>query len=157
MYGVALLMIYDKKVAFDKSVTTVTDHFLLQEFVCKCGSCQMQKLDLMLPLMLEDLRKYIGGRSIRINSGYRCSMWNKSQGGKSDSEHLSGEAVDCYVTGMDGLSLAKAAYHVGFRRIGVSDAWCHLGTRELAEDIPHKIWVYGSLDIVKIKQQLGVK
>lgn len=144
-------MIYDKKVAFDKSVTTITDHFLLQEFVCKCGTCQLQKLDLLLPLMLEDLRKYIGGRGIKINSGYRCAMWNKSQGGASDSKHLHGQAADIYVTGMDGITLAKAAYHVGFRRIGVSDAFIHV---DVADSEEFKCWTYGSLDAAKIKREI---
>lgn len=149
-------MIYDKKVAFDKSVTTVTDHFLLQEFVCKCGTCQFQKLDLMLALLLEDLRVYLG-RSIKINSAYRCPMWNKQVGGKNDSTHLDGKAADIYVTGMSGLDLARAAYHVGFRRLGVADTWIHCDSLDLPKDTEHQLWVYAPMDLINVKKIMGLK
>lgn len=43
--------------------------------------------------VLQPLRdKY--GKSITINSGYRCSAVNKAVGGAANSQHLTGEAVD---------------------------------------------------------------
>jgi len=134
----------------------MTEHFHLQEFVCKCGNCTTQRLNIELPLALEDLRTLIK-RPIEINSAFRCPMWNKTQGGKSDSEHLEGEAVDCYVKGMDGIELAKAAWEAGFRRIGVAKNWCHLGVRRISNGVNYKVWTYEDVKIDWVKKELGLK
>lgn len=42
---------------------------------------------------LDDIRQRYGS-PIRINSGYRCPELNKAVGGKPNSQHLKGEAVD---------------------------------------------------------------
>lgn len=34
------------------------------------------------------------GKSLHVNSGYRCPALNKAVGGKSTSQHLKGEAAD---------------------------------------------------------------
>jgi uncharacterized protein YcbK (DUF882 family) len=147
-------VIYDKVVAFNKKVTTITDHFQLAEFVCRCGSCQIQRLDILLPLMLEDLRKAIGDRALNITSGYRCPLWNKQQGGANDSAHLRGQAVDFYVKGMEPLTVAKVAYKVGFRRIGVADGFIHLDVKDLPEEKEYQFWVYGRVDLEKVKREI---
>ena len=54
-----------------------------------------------LCLSLEVLRQELGSKSIKINSGYRSPKHNEAQGGKSNSQHLSGKAADIVVSGVD--------------------------------------------------------
>ncbi len=43
---------------------------------------------------LEDVRKILGDKPIKINSGYRCQALNAAVGGAANSAHLYGFAVD---------------------------------------------------------------
>lgn len=55
-----------------------------------------EQLDNMLNLIvycLQPIRDYIK-RPMVISSGYRCKKLNELVGGKSNSQHLSGQAVD---------------------------------------------------------------
>ena len=49
---------------------------------------------------MEEVREYLGGRPIRINSWYRDPASNRKAGGASRSRHLSGDAVDFVVKGI---------------------------------------------------------
>lgn len=46
--------------------------------------------------ILEPLREY-AGKPILIGSGYRCPMLNKAVGGVTNSQHMTGEAVDIHL------------------------------------------------------------
>ena len=74
----------------------LTNNFKLREFQCKCG-CEMPAEVLVevkkLAEELQDIRDFIG-RSITINSAYRCKAHNKAQKGKFNSQHLLGKAAD---------------------------------------------------------------
>lgn len=50
--------------------------------------------------VMEEVRDYLGGRSISINSWYRDPASNRKAGGASRSRHLSGDAVDFVVQGI---------------------------------------------------------
>lgn len=44
--------------------------------------------------MMENIRRILGNRPIRVLSWYRCPAHNKAVGGASNSQHLFGRAVD---------------------------------------------------------------
>lgn len=50
--------------------------------------------------VMEEVRDYLGGRPITVNSWYRDPATNRSVGGASRSRHLSGDAVDFVVQGI---------------------------------------------------------
>ena len=83
-------------------------HFSKNEFKCKhCGKLPLQGIDRRLLLMLETLRKQIGGRPISVRSGYRCPTNNLQVGGAGDSQHKYGKAADILVNGMSPRELEK--------------------------------------------------
>jgi len=49
--------------------------------------------------ILEPLRVAVG-KSIHINSGYRCAKLNRAVGGAKNSQHVLGQAADLKPTGM---------------------------------------------------------
>lgn len=49
---------------------------------------------------MEEVRKQLGNRSIKVNSWYRDPTTNRRVGGASRSRHLSGDAVDFVVSGI---------------------------------------------------------
>ncbi|MBT9315886.1 D-Ala-D-Ala carboxypeptidase family metallohydrolase [Leptothoe spongobia] len=49
---------------------------------------------------MEEVREYLGGRPISVNSWYRDPASNRKAGGASRSRHLSGDAVDFVVQGI---------------------------------------------------------
>lgn len=50
--------------------------------------------------VMEEVRTFLGNRSIKINSWYRDPASNKRVGGASKSRHMSGDAVDFVVDGI---------------------------------------------------------
>ncbi|MEO0408232.1 MAG: D-Ala-D-Ala carboxypeptidase family metallohydrolase [Cyanobacteria bacterium P01_A01_bin.135] len=50
--------------------------------------------------VMEEVREYLGDRSIRVNSWYRDPTSNRRAGGARKSRHLSGDAVDFVVSGI---------------------------------------------------------
>ena len=70
----------------------VIEHFIPNEFKCKCGQCEGGcSVELV---MLLDLVRCCWGGPIRITSGYRCAAHNTTVGGVSTSRHLIGIAAD---------------------------------------------------------------
>ena len=67
-------------------------HFSAAELECKCG-CGAMAIDTDLIPLLENLRAQLG-KPVTITSGTRCAKRNAAEGGKTVSEHLSGQAVD---------------------------------------------------------------
>lgn len=64
-------------------------------------------LEALCFFVLEPLRIAIG-KPIHINSGYRCARLNRNIGGVSNSQHISGEAVDITVEGMTNVEIISA-------------------------------------------------
>lgn len=101
-------------------------HFSAQEFSCKCG-CGGLVVDVNLITKLEKLRDTLG-RPLTVNSGYRCLTHNAAEGGKTASEHTTGQGVDIAVAnGSERFALLEAALDCGFRRIGIAKTFIHLG------------------------------
>lgn len=113
--------------------TQLTRNFNQDEFDCKGSSgccncrCGTTKVDTKLIRKLQALRHRLG-RSITINSGYRCPTHNRCQGGASASQHTYGKAADIRCS-LSPAQLAKAAQEVGFTGIGRYSNRVHVDTR----------------------------
>lgn len=84
--------------------TLLSPHFSLEEFI-RSDTAERYKLDNTPPPevqaqlqrtaeLLEQVRDLLGGKAIRINSGYRGPAVNKAVGGVDSSAHTQGWAVD---------------------------------------------------------------
>lgn len=82
---------------------TLTRNFKWEEFACKSGAkftTDVERNIRTLAAQLEVIREAAGGRSIRINSGYRSPAHNTKIGGAKNSQHLLGKAADIVISGM---------------------------------------------------------
>jgi len=78
-------------------MTKLSEHFDTREFVCKhCGKLPPKGISPQLIVFLEKLREHFG-EPVTVNSGYRCSVYNKRVGGATKSQHLLGTAADITV------------------------------------------------------------
>lgn len=88
----------------------MSEHFTLVEFTRSATAMDkgidntpsltvVYRLQQLCLSVLEPLRKRFG--VIRVTSGYRCEALNKAVGGVSNSQHVTGEAADIHVTGME--------------------------------------------------------
>lgn len=76
-------------------------------------------------LMLEEAR-YLADMPFVINSGYRTETHNAKVGGKPNSAHTRGYAVDIKVrNGLERMKVVKALMDAGFTRIGVARTFVH--------------------------------
>jgi len=116
----------------------LTPHFKLSEFRCKCCGKVHQQSAKLLAIALEEIRPNTG--PIQIVSGFRCSKQNKSVGGKPDSQHLIGLAVDISV--IDDAHRHKLLKHLllfGFPRIGIGKDVIHA---DLGATTGPVVWTY---------------
>ena len=107
----------------------LTPHIHLREMECGCGACPRTPVDLDHLRRLETLRARLGGRPIRITSGYRCRRHNAAVGGHPTSEHMEGLATDVVVDGRAPDVVAAVAEDVGFGGLGRYDTFTHLDGR----------------------------
>jgi uncharacterized protein YcbK (DUF882 family) len=85
-----------------------------------------------LVVALEELREKLGGKPIRITSGFRCASHNAAVGGAKSSQHLAGRAADITVAGLTGREIYEAARAIpAFRGFGVAGNWLHVDVRPL--------------------------
>ena len=88
--------------------------------------------------MLDIVRKKYG-KSVVINSGYRTHEHNKSVGGKPDSSHLKGLAVDIACkNSTDRFKLEGILREVGFKRIGMGSTFIHVAVSYTHLTLPTK-------------------
>ena len=81
-----------------RAIGDLSQHFNRVDFACGCG-CGRNTVDYQTLIHLEYERVYFG-RPIYITSGYRCAEHNRLEGGKPNSEHLFGRAVDSWCDGV---------------------------------------------------------
>lgn len=76
-----------------------------------------------------------------INSAYRSPEHNAKIGGKPNSSHIKGLAVDISVTNSrQRFIVLNALLEVGFTRIGIADTFIHVDLdNEKSKDV---IWTY---------------
>lgn len=114
----------------------VSNNFKVSEFACKgknCG-CSTVKIDKQLVTYVQKIRDHFG-KSVTINSGYRCSKHNKSVGGASGSRHTKGQAADIVVKNVKPATVAKYAESIGIKGIGLYEGsdgnFVHIDTRTI--------------------------
>jgi len=113
-------------------------NFTHDEMACKC--CGKQAMD---PAFMRKLQKArdAAGIAFEINSGYRCEVHNKAVGGKDNSSHRRGCAVDIRADNPHTREVISAALTAaGFTRRGVASNFIHV------DDDPEKThqqrWLY---------------
>ena len=112
-----------------KDKIQLSKNFRLDEFKCKCGKCDPILVDDQLIAWLQKIRDHFG-RSVNVNSGYRCKTHNASPkvGGSPSSHHVKGMAADIRVEGITPEEVAKYAESIGIQRIGLYDNFVHIGS-----------------------------
>ena len=105
----------------------VSEHFKISEFKCNDGSQEIM-LEYKLVKLLQKLR-WVVGKPIKINSGYRTKTYNHKVGGSPRSQHLLGRAADIVVEGYTPSQIAELADQLGFDGIGIYDTFCHVDVR----------------------------
>ena len=99
------------------------------EFNCKCG-CGLNNMKPIFLWKLQNCRTEAGVKFIII-SGSRCKEHNENEDGRENSEHLTGEASDIYIPDSHTrFRILKAAFSVGFTRIGIGPTYIHLGHKQ---------------------------
>ena len=88
-----------------------------------------------------DQARELANIPFKINSAYRSPEHNAKIGGKPNSSHLRGLAVDISVRdSRSRFIVLEALIKVGFNRIGIADTFIHV---DLSVDKVHKvIWTY---------------
>ena len=90
--------------------------------------------------MLDVARKKYGKYMV-INSGYRTIEHNAKVGGKPESSHLKGLAVDIKCTNStDRFLLEGILREVGFTRIGIGNSFIHVDIDK--EKTQKLLWTY---------------
>ena len=117
----------------------LTENFDSSEFACNCG-CGYDRMVRVFVFKLQRVRER-AGFPFKVTSGCRCEQHNHDEGGKNDSDHLTGEGADIeVVSGRQRYKLVEAAIEVGLTRIGVARTFIHLG--EGRSNAPMVIWAY---------------
>lgn len=98
----------------------LSKHFQRSELECRChcGACEI-KPELLAAL---EATRAVRGLPLNVASGYRCPAHNAAVGGAPGSKHLTGEAADIWIAGVDAFEL--------FRIMGGIPAWRGLGLDE---------------------------
>lgn len=109
-------------------------NFKVQEFACKDGSDQV-KIDDGLVALCQAIRDHFG-KPVTIHSGYRTEAYNSRIGGAKSSKHITGEAADIKVSGVNPIVVALYAQDVLnapgiglYSYVKVSDGFVHVDTR----------------------------
>ena len=100
----------------------------------------LDKMDKEFLLKLDRARE-VAQIPFKINSAWRSVEENKDAGGKPNSSHLKGLAVDISVTdSRQRFIVLKALIEVGFHRIGVAKTFIHVDDDKSKD--PEVVWVY---------------
>lgn len=98
-------------------------HFKKDEFACPC--CGKNNMDIELVERLERVRSIIT-MPMTITSGCRCEKHNHDVGGKADSAHLYGLAVDFGVPGSTFRFIVLGMCMRLFKRVGIGNTFIHV-------------------------------
>jgi len=129
-------------------MASLSPHFTLREFVksqtaVRLGianvpdDTEIKNMIALCEEVLEPTRAHFG-KPVNVNSGFRCPELNRAIGGSSTSQHMSGEAADVEIFGVDNLEIAVwIRDHLEFDQLilefyetGVpSSGWVHVSYR----------------------------
>ena len=114
-------------------------YFTEREFKC-AGQLCFDKMNKTLIDMLDTARE-LAGVPFKITSSYRTEEHNAKIGGKPNSAHLRGTAVDIACdSSCSRMMIVDALIIAGFNRIGVSKTFIHVDVDKL---LPQDVmWVY---------------
>ena len=114
-------------------------YFSQKEFVCDGVNC-FDKMSNNLLKMLYEARE-VAGVPFVITSSWRSEEVNKMVGGKSNSAHLRGTAVDIACrNSAHRFEIVDALIVAGFTRIGIGNSFIHA---DCDEDLVNSvIWLY---------------
>jgi len=114
---------------------THTDH---REFDNTPNEAEMANL-VRLAAFLEQVKEVLGGKSIIINSAFRCHEVNQAVGSKDSSQHRHGCAADIRVPGMTPDEVVSAIMASGLpydQVIREFDRWTHVSIPNTEEADP---------------------
>lgn len=122
----------------------VLDHFSLDEFDCKCGSCGYVGADMTdESLEMLDKARDLAGVPFKVNRGISCPTHNAMIGGSETSSHLPDRACAFDIAAehsSDRYRIVEGAIAAGFRRIGIGRTFIHMDTDDTKSD--QLIWLY---------------
>lgn len=99
-----------------------------------------ENMDANFLCKLDEAREYAGIPFI-INSAYRSVADNERVGGKKNSSHLKGLAVDIKTTdSRTRFLILDALFMVGFTRIGIADTFIHVDLD--SDKSQNVVWTY---------------
>ena len=107
--------------------TSTLENFHKSEFSCGCGcGLGFEQMDRKLLNRIDIAREFAGVPFV-INSSIRCAKHNAKEGGRFNSAHLTGNAVDLRSKNSnDRFKIIEALLCAGFNRIGVYDTFIHI-------------------------------
>lgn len=84
----------------------LTKNLYRHEVRCRCDRCDNETIDYMIVKLFQEIcdeaarRRGVEKVVANILSGFRCDYWNGKQGGKPESLHTKGMALDFNIVGM---------------------------------------------------------
>lgn len=117
------------------------ENFSYREFACKCGKCGLGGVEISRELLTAlQVVRTVYGKPMVIVSGLRCPTHNRNEGGKDDSAHLTGEAVDIEVGNSRDRYELLSLLMVNFQRIGIGDSFLHVDIKQ--DKTQQVVWTY---------------
>lgn len=116
----------------------LSTNFDWKEFESNDGAVMPESVKIQIQELaknLEIIRSAIGNKKMKISSGYRSPEQNEAVGGKSQSYHMKGMAVDFYVPGMttkqvrDVIETLISQRKIKQGGIGKYNTWVHYDIR----------------------------
>lgn len=115
-------------------------NFTLDEFDSPDLKGSGKNMDSTFLNKLQEART-IAGVPFSINSGYRTKEHNKKVGGKPDSSHLKGLAVDISCTSSNRRCVVLSSLiKAGFTRIGIGRTFIHVDLDD--SKVQNVYWMY---------------